>query len=109
MHSLIPVVAQADPAGGGLLGFLPLVLIAVVFYFLLIRPQQKRAKAQRQLVQSLSVGDRIVTIGGIHGTVQSLDGETMRLEVAPRTVITMVRGSVARRIVDADTGSPEVE
>ena len=107
MHLLFPVLAQAEPVGGGLFGFLPLILIAVVFYFLLIRPQQKRAKNQRQLVESLSAGDRIVTIGGIHGTVQTLDGDTMRLEVAPGTVITMVRGSVARRIVDADTGTTE--
>jgi len=108
MQSLIPVLAQAGGAGG-LAGFLPLILIAVVFYFLLIRPQQKRAKAQRALVESVAMGDRIVTIGGLHGTVRSIDGDTIRLEVAPGTVITMLRGSVARRIVDADTGTTEVE
>lgn len=104
MQSLIPVLAQAEGAGG-LAGFLPLLLIGVVFYFLLIRPQQKRAKAQRQLVESISAGDRIVTIGGIHGTVQSIDADTIRLEVAPGTTVTMLRASVARRLVDADTGT----
>lgn len=102
--AVAPVVAQ-EGGGGGFAG-LPLLLIAfVAMYFLLIRPQQKRAKKQRELVQSLDLGDRVVTIGGIHGVVRSLDDDTVLLEVAPGTTITMTRAAVGRRVVDADAES----
>ena len=101
MSSLIavPVLAQNAP---GVAQFLPLLLIVAVFYLLLIRPQQRKVKQHQSLVQSVDAGDRIVTIGGLHGTVESMDDETMRLEIAPGIVITMTRGAIARRLVDAD-------
>ena len=89
--------------GGGVVSFLPLLLIVAVFYLLLIRPQQRKARAHQALVQSVSEGDRIVTIGGIHGTVERLDDETVRIEIAPGVAITMARGAVAKKVVDADT------
>ena len=79
-------------------------LLIAVFYFLLIRPQQAKARQHRALISSIGTGDRVVTIGGLHGTVESLDDETVRLQVAPGTVLTMTRGAIARRLVDADTG-----
>lgn len=94
--------AQAAP-GNSIASAMPLVLIAVVFYLLLIRPQRKRVRQQQALVESIAAGDRVVTIGGVHATVQSVDGETIRLEIAPGTVVTMSRGAVARKLVDADT------
>ena len=97
----LPVIAQE---GGGIAAFLPLVLIVVVFYFLLIRPQQKRAKAQRELVDSLERNDRVVTIGGVYGTLTSVDEDTARLEIAPSTEITIAKQAVNRRLVDADEG-----
>lgn len=97
-----PVVAQEG--GSAIGGLIPLILIFVAFYFFAIRPQQKRAKAQRELVNSIGVGDRIVTIGGMYGRVESLDEDTIRLEVAPGTTITVVRSAVGRRVVDATTG-----
>lgn len=100
--SVVPVVAQEASALGGLL---PFIIVLGAMYLLLIRPQQKRAKAQRELVASLGVGDRVVTVGGIHGSIQSLDDDTIRLEVSPGTSITMARSSVGRRLVDADTGA----
>ena len=101
---LVPVFAQE---GGGFAS-LPFLLIAfAAMYFLLIRPQQKRAKAQRALVSSIGVGDRVVTIGGIHGVVQSVDDDTLILEVAPGISVTMSRSSVGRRVVDASTGADD--
>ncbi|MGH3665706.1 MAG: preprotein translocase subunit YajC [Egibacteraceae bacterium] len=97
----LAVLAQQQP-GSAIGSFLPLLLIAVVFYFLLIRPQQQRQKKQRELIRSIGTGDLIVTIGGLHGTVQTLDDETVRLEIAPGTVVTVARQAVARRLVDAD-------
>lgn len=93
---------EAAP-GNSIAGMLPLVLIAVVFYLLLIRPQRKRVRQQQELVQSIAAGDRVVTIGGVHATVQSVDEDTIRLEIAPGTVVTMSRGAVARKLVDAGT------
>jgi preprotein translocase subunit YajC len=98
------ILAQAEEAAGGLAAFLPLILIMAVFWLLLIRPQQKRAKAQRELVGSVSVSDQVVTLGGIHGTVRYVDDEIVHLEIAPGTTITLAKQAIARRIVDADTG-----
>ena len=106
MHALaLTTILAAETgggAGGGLVQFLPLLLIVAVFYLLLIRPQQRKAKQHQDLVSSIGAGDRVVTIGGIHGTVETIDEETVRLEVAPGTVLTMARGAIARRLVDAD-------
>jgi preprotein translocase subunit YajC len=103
MDSLLVILGQQPPAGGGgLVSLFPFLLIAVVFYFLIVRPQRTRAKQQRALVDSLGSGDRIVTIGGLHGTVQSVDGDTMQLELAPNVVVTFAKQAVARRLVDAD-------
>lgn len=83
---------------------LPIILIIAVFYLLLIRPQQKRAREHRELVSSIENGDRIVTIGGLHGTVEAVDEDTIRLELIPGTTITVSKQAVSRRLVDADTG-----
>ncbi len=108
MHaSLAAAAVFAQEGASGLGAFLPLILIVVVFYFLLIRPQQKRAKKQRELVSSIQVNDRIATIGGIHGTVKQVDEDTIRLEITPGTVITMVKQAVSRKIIDADTPAGE--
>jgi preprotein translocase subunit YajC len=97
------VLAQAE-GGGGLAAFLPLIALFAVFYLLLIRPQQKRAKQQRALVSAIEVNDRVVTLGGMHGTVRYVDDEIIHLEVAPGTQITFAKAAVARRLVDADSG-----
>jgi preprotein translocase subunit YajC len=107
MHSLALGSLLAQTSGGGIASFIPLLLIVAVFYLLLIRPQQRKAKAHAALVQSIGVGDRIVTIGGLHGTVESVDEDTARVELAPGTVVTMTRGAISRRLVDADAAGDE--
>ena len=111
MHALalttILAAESGGSAGGGLVQFLPLLLIVAVFYLLLIRPQQRKAKQHQDLVASIGPGDRVVTIGGIHGTVETIDDLTARLEVAPGTVLTMTRGAIARRLVDANDETDE--
>jgi len=86
-------------------GFLPLLLIGLVFYFLIIRPQRARQQRQVQLVNSLAPGDRIVTIGGFHGMVQDVEEDIIRVEIAAGTVVTLVKGAVARTLSDADVDS----
>ena len=81
-----PAYAQTGGGSGGfdLVALMPLVLIFVVFYFLIIRPQQKKVKEHKVMVEALRRGDRVVTTGGILGTVVKVDGEReFTLEIAP--------------------------
>jgi preprotein translocase subunit YajC len=98
------ILAQQQPGGGGLVGLLPLLIIGVLFYFILIRPQQKRARQQQHLINSLHVGDMVVTIGGFHGTVREIDDSTVRLELNPSNVVTLSKRAIASRTVSAETG-----
>ena len=87
--------------------FLPLLLLAAL-WLLMIRPQQQRVKRQRELLASLAVGDEVVTVGGILGRIVTLDDERVSVEVAPGTVLTMVRGAIGQRIDhSAEVDSPE--
>jgi preprotein translocase subunit YajC len=98
------LVAETQQNGNALVAFLPLILIGGVFYFLLIRPQQRRAKQQQALVRSAEVGDEIVTTGGIFGKIIDIDedDDTLTVEIAPGTNIRMVRGGIGRRISEED-------
>ena len=93
------VLAQATGGGGSALMWLPLVLIFVIFYFLLILPQQKRQKKWQQMINDLKTGDRVVTQGGISGTIVALRDnalhlrvppDNLRLEVAKSAVVSLV-------------------
>ena len=93
-----PAYAQGAGAGGDPFGFLiPMVLIFVVFWFLLIRPQQKRAKQHREMLAAIRRGDKVVTNGGIIGTVTKVidDGELM-VEIAEGIRVRVQRGMVAQ-------------
>ncbi len=85
--------AAAQP--GGLMQFLPLILIFIVFYFLLIRPQMKRAKEHKALVAGLSKGDEVVTNGGLLGKITDLDEAFVTLELAENVRIKVQRHAVA--------------
>ncbi len=87
--------ATGAPAGGGFTAFIPLILMFVIFYFLLIRPQQKKAKEHQNMINNLKKGDRIITSGGIHGTITSLGDTTLSLEIAENVKIKINRGNVA--------------
>lgn len=86
------------PGGGGAQGylsFLPIVLIFVIFYFLLIRPQQKRAKEHRQLLGELKVGEYVLTSGGIYGRITGLRENIITLEVSDKIRVKVNRGNIA--------------
>jgi len=86
----------AGGQGGGLLGaFLPLILMFAIFYFLLIRPQQKKAKQHKLLLADLKKGDRVVSSGGLHGVVTGLTDDVVTMEVAPKVRVKVSRGSIA--------------
>jgi preprotein translocase subunit YajC len=75
--------------------FLPLILMFVVFYFLLIWPQQKKAKTHRQVLSNLRKGDEVVTSGGLYGTITGLTDTVVTLEIAEKVRIKVARSSIA--------------
>jgi len=89
------------PGGAGLASFIPLILIFVVFYFLLIRPQQKKAKEHQAYLGSLKKGDEVVTSGGIYGRITGLTDVVATLEVADGVRIKINRSSILTSATDA--------
>ncbi len=99
MNLLIPnAYAAAVPAaatGGGLISFIPLIAIFVIFYFLLIRPQSKRAKEHRAMVAALAKGDEVVTNGGILGRIVELGDTVVTVEIADGISVKVQRQAIA--------------
>ena len=87
--------AQDAAAQGGLMSFLPLIIIFVIFYFLLIRPQMKRAKEHRNLVEALSKGDEVVTNGGLLGKITDVGESFVTVELADNVQIKLQKHAVA--------------
>jgi preprotein translocase subunit YajC len=84
-----------DAQPGGLLSFLPLIVIFIIFYFLLIRPQMKRAKEHRKLVAELAIGDEVVTNGGLLGRITKLGESFITVELADNVVIKIQRHAIS--------------
>jgi preprotein translocase subunit YajC len=104
---MIEILAQGSDgtssSGGSLLSLLfPLVLLGGVFYFLLLRPNRTRQRQQQTLLESLKVGDEVMTAGGIFGTLKDIDevDDTVTVEIAPGTEVRMLRRAIAQRLVD---------
>ncbi len=88
-------MAQTGAAGpGGIMSFLPLIILFAVFYFLLIRPQQKRQKEHKSMVEGLSKGDEIVTMGGLLGKITATDENFVTVQIASNTDVKIQRMSV---------------
>jgi len=85
-----------SPGGGdsGLLGFLPIILMFALLYFLMIRPQMKRAKETKAMIEALQKGDEVVTAGGVVGRISKLGDQYLTLEIAPNTEIVVQRAAV---------------
>ena len=92
-----PAYAQAAGGAGGAAGlasFLPLVLIFVIMYFLMIRPQQKRMKEHRAMVEALKKGDEVVTQGGLVGKITAVRDNELEVEIAPGVKVRVIRSTV---------------
>ncbi|MET8837148.1 preprotein translocase subunit YajC [Micromonospora sp. NPDC004540] len=103
-------VQNLAASGGGAGGLTPILMIALLFgvmYFMMIRPQQKRRREAEQMQSALGVGDEVVTIGGLYGTVTGVEDETVLLEVAPGVQTRYARPAIAR--VVKRTEAPEAE
>jgi preprotein translocase subunit YajC len=92
-----PAFAQSGGFAEGGLGLMPIILVMVIFYFLLIRPQQKRAKQHKEMLSALKRGDKIVTNGGLTGTIIKAvdDSETIEVEIAKDVKVNVVRTMIA--------------
>lgn len=85
-------------AGGGMAAFqqiIPLVFMFAIFYFLLIRPQQKKAKEHKALLEAMKKGDNVITAGGVHGKVTAVENELVTLEVANNVNIKITKSYIA--------------
>ena len=88
--------AAAAPEAGSMMSFVvPMIFMVVIFYFLLIRPQQKKAKEHKALLDNLKKGDRVITSGGIIGTIVNIDDQIVNVEIADKVRIEMGRPYVA--------------
>lgn len=79
---------------GAFSSFLPLILIFVIFYFLLIRPQSRKAKEHKNMLENLKKGDKIITSGGIYGVIENIDGNTLTIKIAENVRIKVSRSGI---------------
>ena len=84
--------------------FLPFVAIAVIFWFLIVQPQRRRGRQQAALVASLEPGQEVLTSAGFYGRIESIEGEHVRLELAPGTVVRLDKRAIAARLDPENPG-----
>lgn len=93
---LHPILLQANNTpGGGYSSIIFFAAIALIFYFFMIRPQQKKQKQQRKFIDEVKKGDNVVTIGGLHGRVSAVEGDTIVLEVDKGLKLTFEKTSIS--------------
>lgn len=101
MNLIGTAYAMGAPAGGAegggnpIAAFLPLILMFAIFYFLLIRPQQKKAKQQKEMLQNLKVGDYVLTGGGMYGTITKVKDDVLTVELADNLTVKVNRNFVS--------------
>src|ERR1700691_3908659 len=88
-------LAQTPSQPGGITLFLPLILIMVIFYFLMIMPAQRRQKKVNEMLKNLKNGDKVITNGGIYGTIVGLEGDAIQLRIAEQVKIKVSRSAIA--------------
>ena len=91
-----PAVAQDGTPGGSLASFLPIIIIFVLFYFVLIRPQQKRQKEHKQMVEALAAGDEVVSGGGVLGKVTEVGEQIVTVEIANNVSVKMQKHTISQ-------------
>jgi len=96
--------------GSGIGQFIPLILIFVIFYFFLIRPQQKKVKDHKAMVENLKRGDKVITSGGITGTVERLiDNDKVEVEIADNVKVEIVKATGIQGLLNNQVNSQEVK
>lgn len=94
-HLLIAMAPQGGEGGGGLVSTLIMFgAIFLIFYFMIIRPQQKRAKERDKLLSNIEKGDKIITSGGVHATIVGIEEKTVLIEIAPNVKVKIERSAI---------------
>ena len=111
MHYILLFASWQNNQGGGLMAYLPFILILAIMYFLMIRPQAKRQKEKQKMLEALKKGDRVVTIGGIHGIVSGFKGKEKKiltLKLDKNSNITINRSAISGLLnnIDQDEHEP---
>lgn len=96
--NLLNVLLQAQSGGGAMGSILMLVAIVVIFYFFMIRPQQKRQKEEKKFREALSKGQRVVTIGGLHGKISDVKETSVLLEIADNVKVEVEKSAIAMSV-----------
>ena len=114
MNDFVFFLLQKAPAGGeggggGLMTFLPFIAIIAIFYFLIIRPQSKKQKETQKMLSALKKGDKVVTVGGIHGTIQTVRENSVVVKVDDNTKIEFSRSAVSSIVSPAKEKEEKVE
>jgi len=99
--NLLAVWLQAGSQPGGIALFLPLVLIMVIFYFLMILPQQRRQKKVAEMLRNLKNGDKVITNGGIYGTIVGIEDDAVQLRIADQVKIKIARSAITALQVES--------
>ena len=105
MQSHAMMLAAAPGSGQALVGLLPFLLIFVVFYFLLILPQQRQRRKTQEMLSNLKTGDRVVTTGGLYGTVAGFRDTVVQLQVTSQVRVDVARTAIAGLQPDESNGS----
>lgn len=100
----VVLLAAQSPASNGLIAFLPLAIIMVIFYVLLILPAQRRQKKTQGMLSALKTGDKVVTTGGLYGTIVALDGDAIQLRIADQVRVKVARSAVAGMQAESKEG-----
>jgi preprotein translocase subunit YajC len=103
----LPILAAQAAQGFPIGQFLPFILIFAIFYFMMIRPQQRKDKERRKQIEELRAGARIIFAGGVLGTIVEAKQATFRVEIAQGVVIEVARGAVNRMLKDGEAASLE--
>jgi preprotein translocase subunit YajC len=99
-----PAAASPNP----IVSFVPMIVVIGILYFLIIRPQQQQAKEHRRLVDSLKTGDRVVTQGGVHGTVTAVKGAIIQVKIADNVRVDVNRTAIAQILPDSANSNVSV-
>jgi len=104
VHAMGAPGGAAGQGGGGFSGLFMMLIIFGIFYFILIRPQQKKMKEHKKMVEQLKRGDKVIISGGVYGTVVSVGTETLKVEIADGVKVKIARSSVGTVLTEEEAG-----
>ncbi|RCK77370.1 MAG: Preprotein translocase subunit YajC [Ignavibacteriae bacterium] len=107
--NLIAMAPQGQGSGGGIASTLIMfAAIIAIFYFMIIRPQQKRQKERQKMLDSIQKGDKVITIGGVHGTVVGMDEKTVLIQIADNVKVKFEKSAISTKAGQTETDAPKL-